>query len=296
MHVVRYLIASIAAIAVLSWASITYYPAANFIPFVPTVIGAGFVALIAIAAFSMWKENELNERGKTILMSLMLVAILVPSIYTMVAYTHIVATSWSDGEVHWHADYEVIVQNEDSEYEQLDLVDPSQFCKKSQHESAYMCTLNDRTGAVEYHEHNDRRIHLEGTFKHREDATLSAFFRTFGGELTNEKLVYPTNDKTYEVEEGDGKSLKIVMQTGVGGDRHWCAIGENVPSEDQCRSQDNGEPATSPQEYVISPIQRGPIDLIFLVYDDASVEQVLQDLREDGEYREFGVVKGGEGY
>lgn len=296
MYVMRYLGLSILAGIVGTLAGVRFYPDMNFVNYVLPVFKAGIVVLAVAVALSLWKEDDLSERGKTILMSLILVAVLGPTMFAAGAWMHGVQTSWSDGEIHYHADYEVIVQ-QGGEYQQLDLIDPSRFCQRSG--QSYMCTLNDRTGVTEFHEHNDRRIHLEGTFKTREEATLRAFFRTFGGELTSSQLVYPTNDKVYNITERDAKTLKIAVKKGVGGSRHWCMIGEpgaQLPRQDVCRSPHGDGLATAPSEYIVSPYQQGPIDTIWIVYDDQSPKQVLQDLQEDDAFMNFELVKSGEGY
>ncbi len=298
MHVIRYILLSIAALIPSTWAAITYYPRTDFTVYTLEGIGLGVVALVGLTIVSVWKEDDLSEQGKTILMSGFLLAILIPSMFATGAYVQRTTTSWSGGEVHYHADYEVIVQGESGEYEQLDLIDPSRFCESTEHESTYMCQLNDRTGATEYHEHDDRRIHLEGTFWEREDATLSTFFETFGGELSNDRLVYPTNEKIYNITDtsGNDKTLKIAVKRGVGGERDWCMFGEDVPEEDLCSSFDTSESVRSPSEYVLTDIQQGPIDVIWIVYDSESREDMLADLREDDRYKQFEIEKTSGGY
>lgn len=300
MHVLRYILLAAVAVVPVTWLGIELFPRTGFVQYVPKAIGAAVVALAILTALALWTEDQATETLKRVLMGLFLLVILGTSLFAASAYVHQVSTSWSNGEVHYHADYEVIVQDSEG-YHQLDLIDPSDFCEQTEHESTYMCRLNDRTGAVEYHEHNDRRIHLEGTFREREDATLATFFQLFGGELSNTRLVYPTNEKTWTVEEDGDRTLKIILERGVGGDRGWCGIGpaETVPAEDVCIDFYTAGPARSPAEYVISPFQTGPpLDDIWIIYDDASFQEALQDLRDDGAYKQFTQEKtaGAEGY
>ncbi|MDY6770626.1 MAG: hypothetical protein SV186_01570 [Candidatus Nanohaloarchaea archaeon] len=205
--------------------------------------------------------------------------------------------SWSNGEIHYHADFEVLVQNDTGQYELLELVDPGEFCKSSDAiESSYMCIINDRTGSTPFHEHDDMRIHLEGTFRYREDATLAAFFDTFGGQLSNERLVLPTPDGVTRLESSGNKTLKIAVQRGVGGSRHWCVIGPGVSDANTCRDPYNNQLATAPSEYVISPWQSGPpLDNIMIIYDGASAQQVLDSLKQDNTYQGFKVTPGTDG-
>ncbi len=301
MQVLRYVLLSLVAAVPVTWAAIAYYPDALFIDHVMTAFGLGTAAIVVLVAVALYTEGQLTDAGKRYLMTGLLAATLLPTLFAVGAYVHNVQTSWSDGEVHYHADYEVVVQDDAGEYHQLDLIDPSDFCERTRHESTYMCRLNDRTGAVEYHEHNDRRIHLEGTFKAREDAALDVFFELFGGTLTNTELVYPTNDRTWEVQEDGSRTLKIIVNRGVGGSRHWCGIGpaSEVPADQVCHDFYTGQPARSPSDYVVSPYQRGPpLDDIWIIYDDTSFQEALQDLQDDGAYKQFTQEKtaGAEGY
>lgn len=262
-------------------AAIQFMPEMNFVEYVLPVLGVSSIALIILTVESLIKEDDLTLHDKNILMSGFMVVILGSAFFTAGAFIHLSQTSWSNGEIHWHADYEVLVENNEGNLERLNLIDPSNFCKETPHESSYMCSLSDRTGTTKYHEHNDNRIHLEGVFKERSDATLSAYFDTFGGKLTSSGLVYPTNEGSVEISEssGDNRTLKIIVNSGVGGERGWNII-------------------NNPSEYVISPYKRGPtLDDIFIVYDSNSANYVKEQFRvNNGTYRGHGLVKTGEGF
>ncbi|MFB6099790.1 MAG: hypothetical protein ABEK16_00820 [Candidatus Nanohalobium sp.] len=294
MNVPRRIIYAVFATVLATAAAIQLVPEMQLVQYVQPMIVLGFFTCLVLAAASFYREDDLTLKDKNILMNAFLVAVLVPSLYTAGAFVHQSQTSWSGGEIHWHADYEVIVQNSTGKMERLELIDPENFCKETRHESSYMCSVNDRVGSTEYHEHNDNRIHLEGVFKDREDATLSAFFQQFNGKLTNTQLVYPTGDGVVKKYETENKTLKILVRKGVG-NRYWCAVGSKVKAEDRCSS--HGKSADSPKEYVISPYARGPsLDDIFVIYDGKTTAEALQDVREDGKYRGFGLKKSGEGY
>lgn len=253
--------------AIFTGGAVTLFPNVDFVGYVEMVLGAGTLALLVLAGLAFLNEDGLTMKDKNLLMNGFLVAVLVPSFYTAGAFIHESQTSWSQGEIHWHADFEVIVDGE-----RQDLIDPGNFCG-----SSYMCNLNDRTGSTEYHDHNDNRIHLEGVFKERDDATLSAFFETFGGTLTQEKLVMPTDDGWINVTDSGNKTLKVIVENGVGSDRNWRFV--------------------DPESYVISPYKQGPLlDNMFIIYDDTPREEALQDLRGDGKYKGMGLVKTGEGF
>ncbi|MFB6116022.1 MAG: hypothetical protein ABEK10_00785 [Candidatus Nanosalina sp.] len=281
MHLLRR-IAGIVLISIVATVSaIQFMPEFNFVKYVIPVLSLSGLALLLLAAESIIKEEDLTLHDKNILMSGFLVVVLGSSLFTAGAFVHQSQTSWSGGEIHWHADYEVLVENSQGELKRADLIDPSNYCKETPHESSYMCSLNDRTGTTEYHEHNDNRIHLEGVFKEREDATLSAYFETFGGKLTSREMIYPTNSGVLRVAESNktNKTLKIIVRSGIAGERGWKII-------------DN------PADYVISPYKRGAnLDDIFIVWDDRSANYVKEQLRvNNGTYRGHGILKQGDGF
>lgn len=296
MNVPQRIIGFTVAAVVATALGIRFFPEYSFVEYVIPVLQAGFILTILLAVLAVYREDELNMKDKTVLMNGFLVAILVPSFYAAGAFMHESQTSWSGGEVHYHADFELLV-DDNGELQELNLVDPGEFCEKTSHESSFMCKLNDRTGSKEYHEHNDDRIHLEGTFKNKRDASLAAFFEQFGGVLENGKLVVPTNDGVVRKESTDGNTLKILVHRGTGATRHWCLIGDQLPREDVCKDSYSGEPANSPAEYVVSPHSRGPaLDDIFVVYDSQPAREALIDVQEDDKYRGKGLTKEGSGY
>ncbi|MFB6208142.1 MAG: hypothetical protein ABEJ69_02235 [Candidatus Nanohaloarchaea archaeon] len=290
MNVLRRILSSFIIAGIIVGLATAFFRQINFVQHTTKVLGTGLLGLIALTALSVYNEDSLTLRDKELLMNGFLVAVLLPSLYTAGAFLHESQVSWSGGEVHYHADYEVIVQNSTGVYERLELVDPAEFCGES-----YMCNLNDRTGVTRYHEHDDNRIHLEGVFRERSDATLRAYFNTFGGELTNEKLVYPTNNGIVKLEENANKSLKIIVRRGTGGGRHWCVVGNEIDQQYVCRSWDTGNRALSPDDYIVSPYKRGPtLDDIFIVYDSKTPRQALDDLIQDDRYQGFGIKKVGD--
>jgi hypothetical protein len=294
MKVLNKILISVLLASIATAVTVFQYPDAELVQYVMPSMKFGFGAVLILSAISVYTEDELNDFQKNLVMNGFLIAILLPTLWAVGAFIHESETSWSNGEVHWHADFEVLVQ-ENGELQRKNLVDPGQFCETTTHESSYMCKISDRTGSTEYHEHNDQRIHLEGTFKTREDATLSAFFETFGGELTNTRMVYPTNDELINVSNSGDKTLKIIVKKGVVNQREWCVVGSDAQLDEICES--HGERADSPQNYVVSPHTQGPtLDDIYFIYDNASTQEALENLRENDEYKGFGLLKSGEGY
>jgi hypothetical protein len=92
--------------------------------------------------------------------------------------------SETSGPVHWHADFRIIECNEE-----LDILDPE--------------GLLNRVGTPAIHEHNDGRIHIEGTLLAKSEASLGSFFEKVGGKLTSTSFMVPTNYEMAEMKNGD---------------------------------------------------------------------------------------------
>ena len=92
--------------------------------------------------------------------------------------------SISGGPVHHHADYEIWRCGEE-----VELKDPQ--------------GLSNKIGTPTLHEHNDKRIHLEGVIVKPLDASLDNFFRVVGGSFENDRLTFPGNSEEIVLESGD---------------------------------------------------------------------------------------------
>ena len=121
--------------------------------------------------------------------------------------------SETGGPVHWHADFEIWVCGE-----KLDLVNPT--------------GLKNKIGTPLFHEHDDDRIHVEGTVKSVEDVNVGSFFKTVGGKLTSDSFSYPiASGETINVRNGQ--------------------LCENAPSE--LRVYVNGKQIEDPANYMYYP-------------------------------------------
>lgn len=148
------------------------------------------VVLVIIAAIikDRWPKLKLP-------LFLMMVTAMAGSIIFLGASTVYLNTKAdSGGPVHWHADMEIWACGNE-----LALRDPYEF-------------LSNKVGTATLHEHNDRRIHLEGVVVDAEkDASLGKFFHVVDGALTSNDLVVPLNSAdTGDIFEphidGDGDS------------------------------------------------------------------------------------------
>lgn len=84
--------------------------------------------------------------------------------------------SESGGPVHWHADIEFWACGAE-----LELRNPTG-------------RLSNKIGTATYHEHNDKRIHLEGVVVNKaEDGSLNKFMRVIGGSVHDRAIAVPLN-------------------------------------------------------------------------------------------------------
>ncbi|MFT4532350.1 MAG: hypothetical protein ACI9T8_000370 [Candidatus Saccharimonadales bacterium] len=116
--------------------------------------------------------------------------IILPSLLLMGSTVYINTISESGGPVHWHTDIEFWVCGEE-----IELRDPYEF-------------LSNKIGTSTYHEHDDKRIHLEGVVIEKEyDASLEKFMDVTDGKISNTELVIPTDDSIFE-NDTDGDTTR----------------------------------------------------------------------------------------
>lgn len=133
------------------------------------------IALAILVGISL-HEKYLTKGLKKFLFVAICVVVIVPTIYMIASTVYLNTVSSSKGPVHWHADIEIWACGKE-----VELQDPTGF-------------LSNKIGTATLHEHNDKRIHLEGVVVHPEDASLGKFFQVIDGEITNSSLIVPTNN------------------------------------------------------------------------------------------------------
>ncbi|MBA3724752.1 MAG: hypothetical protein H0W89_07790 [Candidatus Levybacteria bacterium] len=198
----------------------------------------GATVVLAVLVGISLQEKYLNEKLKKFLFLAIVVVIAVPTLYMIISTVYLNTISVSKGPVHWHADVEVWACGQE-----VALQDPTGF-------------LSNKIGTATLHEHNDKRIHLEGVVVHPEDASLGRFFQVIGGELINDSLIVPTNNGPIPYTNGsmcnngsEGQVQVFVYQTG----------------EDQYFSQKKLE---NPNQYLISPYSAVPQgDCVIVEFD-----------------------------
>lgn len=155
--------------------------AANPLTFIWISLALGAVMTLLSFLFG----DKLSHGGKILFFSLIAVPILLSSIYMGAHTVHENIISETGGPVHWHVDYQVHVCGE-----RLDLINPT--------------GLNNKIGSPLFHEHNDDRVHIEGTVMNVQSVDLQSYFAVIGGSLTETSLTYRDENKgLVEVQNGD---------------------------------------------------------------------------------------------
>lgn len=186
-------------------------------------------------------------------------------------YVNVVSDS--GGPVHWHADYEVWACGNE-----LELRDPFEF-------------LSNKIGTATLHEHDDRRIHLEGVVvDDSRDASLGKYFYVIDGAITADAIVVPLNPVGYSLFEdhidGDGPSenqpslVEPFLINNDKGNRYFRAVnGEKCGDEtayiqvfvftyDEATMSYHQDKITNPVTYSISPYSTVPPgDCIIIEFD-----------------------------
>lgn len=212
----------------------------------------------------------------------------------------------SGGPVHWHADIEFW-----SCGAELDLRNPTGF-------------LSNKIGSATYHEHNDKRIHLEGVVVDEKiDASLGKFMQLTGGYITASSIAIPlgsdksdwfANEKQIDGDQqspnnfgaatgnhdwitNDDKGALLTLKNG-----NYCSGGDITPSELQVFVFKYDKPTktyaqtklSNPADYVIRDESTVPPgDCIIIEYDVPKVrtDKLCQQygVRDQKRCTEFGV-------
>ncbi len=211
--------------------------------FLEEIISANSYLLVGFASFALLiltlvslKTKKLTAVGKKILFSSIVLVVLLPTVYMAYSTIYLNVISQSGGPVHWHADIEI--WNCGSE---LELKDPT--------------GLSNKIGTPTFHEHNDKRLHVEGVIVNEGDVSLGRFFTVIGGQLTSTSLTVPTNTGAVTLANGNacpngqaGEVQAFVYKTDTDGYYHQ-------------------EKLISPEKYQLSPQAQVPAgDCIIVDY------------------------------
>ncbi len=149
-------------------------PFSDYGPF--TILTYVSVLFFLLLAYAVLKKKQ-SKHEKHILFWSMVVILGSATLY-LVAYTlTITLLSVTNGPVHWHADFEVVICGE------------KQLLPESK-------GLSGKMGSSLLHHHNDYRIHIEGAVMDYEDIMLAQFFQDIGGSLGQNYVGIPQEDGT----------------------------------------------------------------------------------------------------
>lgn len=189
------------------------------------VIGSA-IALVVLTLVAIALKNK-NEKAKLPLFVLMFVAIVGSTATLLISTVYLNVKSDSGGPVHWHTDFEIWACGNE-----LELRNPSGF-------------LSNKIGTATYHEHNDKRIHLEGVVVDKEyDASLEKFMEVVGGSITKDSITVPLADSIVEevvdgdkVESIDRAMIDQYLTNDIFGKKIFTAMSGNYCGDEQAQVQ-----------------------------------------------------------
>lgn len=137
------------------------------------------------------KHKNVFKQSKLLLFLLMTIPIVGTTLLLFSSTVYLNVKSESGGPVHWHTDIEFWACGAE-----LELRDPTG-------------ALSNKIGTATYHEHNDKRIHLEGVVVRKDtDASLKKFMEVTGGYINHDSIGMPLNgskgQRTATTEHQDG--------------------------------------------------------------------------------------------
>ena len=145
------------------------------------ILYATLILVILLVVSALVVKREKFKHFKLPLFVAIAATIILPSLLLVGSTVYVNVKSESKGPVHWHTDYELWVCGQEIEHR-----DPYEF-------------LSNKIGTSTYHEHDDKRIHLEGVVVELDyDASLEKFMKVTEGEITNDSLTIATNENYVE--------------------------------------------------------------------------------------------------
>jgi hypothetical protein len=152
-----------------------------------TVLAASVLLVILVLLAMKVVKNKKKKMWKAPVFFAILIVVVGTTLTISGSTVYLNIKSATGGPIHWHADFEVWACGNE-----LELRDP-------------IGALSNKIGTATYHEHDDKRIHLEGVpVSLPEDASLGKFMNVVGGSVSKNEMVVPLNDgKLFETDKGD---------------------------------------------------------------------------------------------
>lgn len=157
-----------------------------------TVTFGGSLILLILVFISLGLKKLTPILKKTLFISIVFVVLTV-TFFLAGSTIYLNSVSVSGGPVHYHADIEIWNCGHE-----VDLKNP--------------VGISNKIGTSTFHEHNDKRIHLEGVVVAEKDASLGRFLDVIGGKVSSNSLSIPTNEGQIDLVLGQTCSSS---QTGV---------------------------------------------------------------------------------
>ena len=198
-------------------------------------VGYGSLIFGVLVIIILLFQKKMSEDKKKAVYMLVAIVVGVVTIYIITITLHLNMNSVTNGPVHWHADFEIWVCDDE-----VFLAKPQQF-------------LSNKQGTDLMHAHDDNRIHAEGVLTDYQQASLGTFFHAVGGSLSNDGLQVPTEGVWLSVHDGsicNGQPAKLYVFV-------------------------NGKLIENPQNYIIQPYEKVPPgDRIKIIFTEKPVEQI----------------------
>ena len=186
--------------------------------------------LIFLVMLAIWWAGD-NENAKKGIFILMVITVLLPTIYFVVSTLRVNFASPYGGPVHWHADFKIFACGTE-----LDPPIPEG-------------RFSNKTGTSVLHEHEDRRMHVEGVVVDDNEISLSNFFGSSVGELVGGRFKAPTGAQSF-IEYSDGDTCSNSEQ-GVWNVFLYETGGTDIAHQRKLSIDEY-------PDYVLSPYQEAP--------------------------------------
>lgn len=151
------------------------------------IIGSALLAILTTLSISIKKQSSTLK--KLLFISFCLVTV-ITTLFLAASTVYLNNISSSKGPVHWHADLEIWQCGKE-----LNLKNPVGWSNK--------------IGTATLHEHNDKRIHLEGVVIEKNDASLGKFFNVIGGKIDSYSVTIPTDEGLKSFKNGKDICLEL---------------------------------------------------------------------------------------
>lgn len=148
---------------------------------IKVIAAATIILCVLLLVASQINKKKSHKHLKKPLFLSIAATIIIPTLLLMGSTVYINTIADSKGPVHWHTDVEFWVCGQE-----IELRDPYKF-------------LSNKIGTASYHEHDDKRMHLEGVVIDKTvDASLRKFMDVAEGSITDTSIVIPTNEQIFE--------------------------------------------------------------------------------------------------